>query len=164
MLDRERADFFRVLGAVQEQLSDRCVAIQLPIGTEHELTGIVDLLHDKAYPDPRGERSGDTPPLPREMQPLVAEYREKLLDAVVETDEALMERYLGGEELPPEDVAAALKNAGARDEAYPVSRGVATKNLGTRSLLDLLVEGVPSPAKKPSPYASDQGTSTFVFK
>ncbi|HKQ17702.1 MAG TPA: GTP-binding protein, partial [Solirubrobacterales bacterium] len=58
MLDRERADFFRVLNAVREQLSDRCVAIQLPIGAEHELTGIVDLLHNCAYLDPAGAREG----------------------------------------------------------------------------------------------------------
>src|SRR3954470_16133826 len=58
MLDRERADFFRVLAAVQEQLSERCVAIQLPIGTEHELQGVVDLLHNNAYLDPSGAREG----------------------------------------------------------------------------------------------------------
>jgi elongation factor G len=164
MLDRERADFFRTLGALQEQLSDRCVAIQLPIGSEHEVSGIVDLLHDCAYLDPNGAREGEPVPVPEELKAQAVEYREKLLDAVVETDEALMERYLGGEELDPHDVAAALKNAVAHDELYPVSCGVATKNLGTHSLLDLLIEGVPSPAKKPSPYASDAGTSTFVFK
>src|SRR5437764_3285989 len=111
MLDRARADFFRTLGALQEQLSDRCVAIELPIGAEHELTGIVDLLHNCAYTDPAGAREGDPVPIPAELEANAAEYREKLLDAVVETDEALMERYLGGEELDPHDVAAALKTA-----------------------------------------------------
>src|SRR5438132_1842530 len=164
MLDRERADFFRTLGALQEQLSDRCVAIQLPIGAEHELTGIVDLLHNCAYMDPSGQREEDPVEIPAEMADTVAEYREKLLDAVVETDEALMERYLGGEELDPHDVAAALKTAVTNDELYPVSCGVATKNLGTHSLLDLLVEGVPSPARKPSPYAGDAATAAFVFQ
>jgi elongation factor G len=164
MLDRERADFFRTLNALQEQLSDRCVAIQLPVGAEHELQGVVDLLHDCAYLDPAGAREGDPVGIPAEMAAQAAEYREKLLDAVVETDEALMERYLGGEELEPEAIAAALKNAVTRDELYPVACGVATKNLGTHALLDLLVEGVPSPAKKPSPYASESGTSAFVFK
>src|SRR5438477_3127111 len=163
MLDRERADFYRALAALQEQLSTRCVAIQLPIGAEHELTGIVDLLHNCAYMDPAGAREGDPVAIPAELEGTVAEYREKLLDAVVETDEALMERYLGGEELDPHDVAAALKTAVTNDELYPVSCGVATKNLGTHSLLDLLVEGVPSPARKPSPYAGD-GVAAFVFK
>jgi elongation factor G len=164
MLDRERADFFRTLGALQEQLSERCVAVQLPIGSEHELTGVVDLLHDCAYMDPGGAREGDPVPVPAELAAQAAEYREKLLDAVVETDEELMERYLGGEELDPAAVAAALKTAVTKDELYPVACGVATKNLGTRSLLDLLVEGVPSPARKPSPIAAGGGTTAFVFK
>src|SRR5438034_2383891 len=164
MLDRERADFYRALAAVQEQLSERCVAIQLPIGSEHELTGIVDLLHKCAYMDPGGAREGDPVPIPDELAATVEEYRTKLLDAVVETDEALMERYLGGEEIPAADIAAALKNAVTRDEIYPVACGVATKNLGTHALLDLIVEGVPSPAKKGSPIETDAKTAAFVFK
>ncbi|HEX5450602.1 MAG TPA: elongation factor G [Gaiellaceae bacterium] len=164
MLDRERADFYRVLGSLQEQLSDRCIAIQLPIGTEHELSGVVDLLHNCAYMDPGGAREGDPVAIPAEIAAQVEEYRTKLLDAVVETDEALMERYLGGEEIPAEDIAAALKNAVTRDEIYPVACGVATKNLGTHALLDLLVEGVPSPAKKGSPIKTDASVAAFVFK
>jgi elongation factor G len=164
MLDRERADFYRVLAAVQEQLSDRCVAIQLPIGSEHELTGVVDLLHNCAYLDPDGGREGDPVAIPAELADTVEEYRTKLLDAVVETDEALMERYLGGEEIPAADIAAALKNAVTRDEIYPVACGVATKNLGTHALLDLIVEGVPSPAKKGSPIDTDAKVAAFVFK
>src|SRR5436305_6760061 len=100
MLDRERADFYRVLAAVQQQLSERCVAIQLPIGTEHELKGVVDLLHNNAYLDPGGAREGDPVPVPEELKELADEYRTKLLDAVVETDEALVEGYLGGEVIP----------------------------------------------------------------
>ena len=164
MLDRERADFFRALASVQEQLSERCVAIQLPIGSEHELSGVVDLLHNCAYLDPSGAREGDPVPIPDELAATVEEYRTKLLDAVVETDEALMERYLGGEEIPAADIAAALKNAVTRDEIYPVACGVATKNLGTHALLDLLVEGVPSPAKKGSPIDTDASVAAFVFK
>jgi elongation factor G len=164
MLDRERADFFRTLAALQEQLSASCVAIQLPIGVEHEVTGVVDLLHNCAYMDPSGAREGDSVAIPDSMAAQAAEYREKLLDAVVETDEGLMERYLGGEELDPADVAAALKTAVTNDALYPVACGVATKNLGTHALLDLLVEGVPSPARKPSPIAAGGGTTAFVFK
>jgi elongation factor G len=164
MLDRERADFYRVLGAVQGQLSDRCIAIQLPIGSEHELSGVVDLLHNCAYLDPSGGREGDPVAIPADLAAVVEEYRTKLLDAVVETDEALMERYLGGEEIPADDIAAALKNAVTRDEIYPVACGVATNNLGTHALLDLIVEGVPSPAKKGSPIDTDAKIAAFVFK
>jgi elongation factor G len=99
------------------------------------------------------------------MESQVAEYREKLLDSVVETDEALMERYLDGQELSDEEVAHALKDAVTRGEIFPVACAVATKNLGTTAILDLLVEGVPSPAKKHIELGVEgDGTAAFVFK
>src|SRR6201984_2592230 len=165
MLDRERADFFRVLDAARQQLSDRCVAIQLPLGSGHELTGTRDLLHMCAYMDPSGGREGGPQPIPDSMADVVAEHREKLLDAVVETDEDLMARYLEGEELDAEAVAAALKAAVTPGVAYPHSCGVASKNLGTTALLDLLVEGVPSPARKGTTIEfGDAKQAVFVFK
>ena len=165
MLDRERADFFRVLDAMREQLSDKCVAVHIPIGAEHELTGIVDLLHMQAYMDSGGQRESGPVEIPADMQAQVDQYREKLLDAVVETDEGLMERYLDGQELGAEEVAKALKDAVTRGEVFPVACGVASKNLGTTALLDLLVEGVPSPARKGAPISIEGGgTAAFVFK
>jgi elongation factor G len=164
MLDRERASFFRTLEGLQSQLSQQCVAVQIPIGEEHELTGIVDVLHMVAYTSPEGEHEGNPGEIPDDVADQVAEYREKLLDAVVETDEGLMERYLEGEELSADEVAHALKDAVTRGEVFPVACGVATKNLGTTALLDLLVEGIPSPAKKGAPVEVGEGTSAFVFK
>ncbi len=165
MLDRERADFFRALGQLQEQLSERCVAVHLPIGSEHELTGIVDVLHMCAYTSPEGGKEDEPTGIPEEMLDLVREYREKLLDEVVQTDEALMEAYLEGEELGVEEVAHALKEAVTRGQVFPVACGVATKNLGTRALLDLIVEGVPSPAKMGSiTHIEGAQTAAFVFK
>jgi elongation factor G len=165
MLDRERADFFAALQQIRSQLSERCVAIELPIGQEHELKGVVDLLHMKAYMDPGGEREGAQTEIPDEIAEQAQAYRTQLIDAVVETDEAVMERYLEGEEIGGEELAAALKNAVSRDELFPVACGVATKNLGTAALLDLIVEGIPSPAKKPlKVQAPDNGASAFVFK
>ena len=165
MLDRERADFFRTLEAMQGQLSERCVAVHLPIGSEHELTGIVDLLHLCAYTSPDGGKEAEPSEIPADMADQVQEYREKLLDEVVQADEALMERYLEGQELPVEDVAHALKDAVTRGEVFPVGCAVATKNLGTTALLDLLVEGVPSPKKKGPPINLDEpDAAAFVFK
>jgi elongation factor G len=165
MLDRERADFYRALEQFRTMLSERCVAIHLPIGTEHELTGIVDLLHMTAYGSPEGERESGPMEIPEELADTVQTYRTQMLDSVVETDEALMERYLEGEELGVEEVAHALKDAVTRGELFPVACGVASKNLGTTALLDLLVEGVPSPAKRPPAVAADgAGTAAFVFK
>jgi elongation factor G len=165
MLDRERADFFRALEALRSQLSDRCVAVHIPIGSEHELTGIVDVLHMCAYTSPEGQREEGRGEIPAEVADLAAEYREKLLDAVVETDEGLMERYLDGQELSDEEVSSALKDGVTRGEVFPVAASVATKNLGTTALLDLLVEGVPSPAKKGEPIDLEgASTGVFVFK
>src|SRR5262249_32523689 len=165
MLDRERADFFRALESLRSQLSDKCVAVHIPIGAEHELKGIVDLLHMKAYMDPAGQRESGPTDIPADMQDQVNEYREKLLDAVVETDEALMERYLEGQELSVDEVAHTLKEAVTRGEVFPVAWGVARKTLGTTGLLVLLVGGVPSPAKKGEPIEiPNTKTAAFVFK
>jgi elongation factor G len=165
MLDRERADFFRAMEALRSQLSERCVAVHLPIGSEHELTGVVDLLHMKAYMSPEGAREEGPGEIPAELAGEVEELHTRLLDSVVETDEALMERYLEGEELPVEEIAHCLKAAVTRGELVPVACGVATKNLGTTALLDLLAEGVPSPEEKDAPITVDgAATAAFVFK
>src|SRR5438105_6322825 len=92
MLDRERADFFRVLESLRSQLSDKCVAVHIPIGAEHELKGIVDLLHMKSYMDPEGQRESGPTEIPAEIQDQVNEYREKLLDSVLDTQEGLTQR------------------------------------------------------------------------
>jgi elongation factor G len=165
MLDRERADFFAALEGIRSQLSDRAFAVQIPIGQEHELRGVVDLLHMRAYMDPGGGRENEPVEIPAELADQAAEYRVKLIDAVVETDEALMERYLEDEDISGEELATALKNAVSRDEIFPVACGSATKNLGTTALLDLIVEGIPSPAKKPLRIdAPANGAAAFVFK
>jgi elongation factor G len=165
MLDRERADFFGTLEQIREQLSSSCFAIQIPIGQEHELKGVVDLLHMRAYMSPEGEREGQSVDIPGDVADQAAEYREKLVDAIVETDEALMERYLEEGEVSGDELAAALKDAVVRGEVFPVACGVATKNLGTTAVLDLLVEAVPSPAKKPLDLGIEaDGSAAFVFK
>jgi len=163
MLDRERADFFATLEQLRGQLSDKCVAVQIPIGAEHDLKGVVDLLHLRAYLTPGGEKEGAPTELPPEVADQAAALREQLVDAVVETDEAIMERYLEGEEIGGEELGRALEGAVSRGELFPVACGAATQNLGTTSLLDLIVEGVPSPAEKQLDADGD-GPAAFVFK
>jgi elongation factor G len=165
MLDRERAEFFQALEQLQSQLSARCIAVQIPIGHEHELKGVVDLLHMRAWLSPEGERETKPADIPQEVAAQAEEYRVKLVEAVVETDEAIMERYLADEEISGEELSSALKNAVASGDLFPVACGVATKNLGTTGLLDLLVEGVPSPVKKPLVTGVDgDSPAAFVFK
>jgi elongation factor G len=161
MLDRERAAFFTVLDQIRAQLSDRCYAVQIPIGAEHQLEGVVDLLHMRAYSTPGGAREGSPGEIPGSVADQAAEYREKLIEAVVETDEALMERYLEGEEVSGEELSRALHAAVSRGELFPVACGSATQNLGTTSVLDLIAEAVPSPAERAD---GGQPDGVFVFK
>ncbi len=165
MLDRERADFFRVLSQLQSQLSPHCVAVQIPIGAEHELSGVVDLLHLKAYTSPDADKEAAAAEIPDALADTVAAEREKLLDAIAETDEALMERYLEGEEIGGEELEHALEQAILRGELFPVACAVATKNLGSTALLDLVSECMPSPEEKGAPNGLDGvGAGAFVFK
>jgi elongation factor G len=162
MLDRERAEFAAVLEQVRSQLSDRCVAVQIPIGREHELKGVVDLLHMRAYTSGGAGKEGAPTDIPEELAAEAESRREALIESVVETDEGIMERYLEGEEISGDELAGALKAAVARGELFPVLCGVATQGLGTTGLLDLLVEGVPSPADKAG--ETPDGAAAFVFK
>ena len=165
MLDRERADFDVTLEQLREQLSDRCVAVELPIGREHELEGVVDLLHMRAYMSPEGQREGGAVDIPEKIAADAEAERVKLVEAVVETNEEIMERYLADEEISGDELAGALKDAVVAGDLFPVACGVATKNLGTTAVLDLLVEAIPSPAKKPLELAVEaNGAAAFVFK
>jgi elongation factor G len=165
MLDRERADFDVTLEQLREQLSDRCIAVEIPIGREHELEGVVDLLHMRAYMSPEGQREGAPVDIPEKIAAEAGAERVKLVEAVVETNEEIMERYLADEEISGDELAAALKNAVVAGDLFPVACGVATKNLGTTAVLDLLVEAIPSPAKKPLELAVEaNGAAAFVFK
>jgi elongation factor G len=148
MLDRERADFFRTLEALKKAFGAHVVATEIPIGTEHEIEGIVDLVDMKAYrQDSAGQGAFSEIPIPDAQADLAREYREKLMDEVCEVSDSLMERYLEGEEISHEEVVGALKDGTNHGSIFPVVCGVATRNLGTSRLLDAIVEDLPSPVK-----------------
>src|SRR5690242_1185662 len=148
MLDRERADFFRTLDALKSAFGPHAVATEIPIGVEHEVRGVIDLIDMKAYEYPSAERSACREiPIPDELQAQAEEYREKLMDEVAEVSEALMERYLEGQEISHEEIVTALKDGTNHGDLFPVVCGVATRNLGTNRLLDAIVEDLPSPVK-----------------
>src|SRR3954470_8379598 len=145
MLDRERADFFRTLEALKTAFGPHAVATEIPIGSEHEVRGVIDLIDMKAYEYPSADRgSGREVPIPDELQAQAEEYREKLMDEVAEVSESLMARYLRVEEISHEEIVTALKDATNHGNIFPVVCGLATKNLGTNRLLDAIVEGLPS--------------------
>src|SRR4051794_528134 len=148
MLDRERADFFRTLEALKSAFGPHAVATEIPIGLEHEVRGVIDLIDMKAYEYPSADRGSCREiPIPEELQAQAEEYREKLMDEVAEVSESLMERYLDGEEISHEEIVAALKDGTNHGDIFPVVCGVATKNLGTNRLLDAIVEDLPSTVK-----------------
>ena len=140
MLDRERADFFRTLDSLKAAFGPHVVATEIPIGSEHEIRGVVDLIDMKAFVyegDGRGTPSEIE--IPEELREQAEEYREKLMDEVAENSDELMERYLEGEEIAHDEIVAALKEGVTAGHLFPVTCGVATKNLGTDRLLDALV-------------------------
>ncbi|MGB8881670.1 MAG: elongation factor G [Solirubrobacteraceae bacterium] len=148
MLDRERADFFRTLDSLKSAFGPHVVATEIPIGSEHEIRGVIDLVDMKAYEyDGAARENCKEIPIPDELQSQADEYREKLMDEVAENSDALMERYLEGEEISHEEIVTALKDGTNHGHIFPVTCGVATRNVATNRLLDAIVDDLPSPVK-----------------
>src|SRR4051795_8654561 len=173
MLDRERADFFRSLESLKQAFGPHVVATEIPIGVEHELEGLIDLIDMKAYRyDGNGRENCSEIPIPDDLAERAQEMREKLMDEVAEVSDELMERYLEGEEISHEETVTALKTGVTEGKLFPVTCGAATRNLGINRLLDAFVEDLPSPAKRGA-IALDgatlepdesRDTVAFVFK
>ncbi len=145
MLDRERADFFRTLDSLKSTFGQHVVATEIPIGSEHEISGVIDLIDMKAYS--YDDENCQEIPIPSELEDQAQEYREKLMDEVAEGSDALMERYLEGEEISHDEIVTTLKDGTNHGALFPVTCGVATRNLATNRLLDAIVEDLPSPVK-----------------
>jgi len=148
MLDRERADFFRTLDSLKAAFGPHVVATEIPIGSEHALRGLIDLVDMKAYDyDGSGRENVREVPIPDDYAELAQEYREKLMDEVAENSEALMERYLDGEEISHDEIVGALEDGTDHGHIFPVTCGVATTRLGADRLLDAIVDDLPSPVQ-----------------
>jgi len=166
LLDRERANFATAMDSLRERLSDRCVAVEIPIGSEHEFTGVVDLVHMVAYIHGEDASGHDEAvEIPEELRQTADEYHDQLMDVVCETSDELMERYLEGGEISREEMAEALKKLVTEGRIFPVGCGAATRNIGAHGLLDLIVEGLPSPARARNvPDSAGAQTLAYVFK
>ena len=149
-MDRVGADFFRVVEMMQTRLGTKPVPLQIPIGSEDNFQGIVDLIEEKAifYTDDLGTRS-ETAEIPDDLKEVAGEYREKLLESLAEVDEALMEKYLEGEEISKEEIHKALRAGTISVSITPVLCGSAFKNKGVQLLLDAVVDYLPSPLDIP---------------
>ena len=150
-MDIMGADFFNVVNMMKERLSANAVPLQLPIGKEDWLEGEVDLLEMKAhiYKDDLGKDIEITE-IPEDMKELAQEWREKMVEAVAETDEELMMKYLEGEEISVEELKAAIRKATIACEMNPVFCGSAYRNKGVQLLLDAVVDYLPAPTDIPA--------------
>src|ERR1700681_2055261 len=130
MLDRERADFYRALETLKTAFGPHVVATEIPIGSEQECNGVIDLVDMRAYRYEGAGRANATPiEIPLEEQARAEEYREKLLDEVAEVSDELMERYLEGADISHQEIVDALKRGTNHGSIFPVVCGVATRNL-----------------------------------
>ncbi len=162
-MDKTGADFFYSVGTIHERLQANAHAIQIPIGAEDNFEAVIDLLQMKAIYNEgeKGEivRVAD---IPKEYMEKAEEYREKLLEAVAETDDELMEKYLGGEELSVEEIKAAIRRATCKVEFFPVVCGSAFKDKGVQPMLDAIVDFLPSPLDVPAIKGTDPETGEEV--
>ncbi|KKC02560.1 elongation factor G [Mycobacterium nebraskense] len=151
-MDKIGADFYFSVRTMEERLGANVIPIQLPVGSEGDFEGVVDLVEMKAKVW-RGEtklgETYETIDIPAELQEKADEYRTKLLEAVAETDEALLEKYLGGEELTIAEIKGALRKLTISSEAYLVLCGSAFKNKGVQPMLDAVIDYLPSPLDVP---------------
>ena len=164
-MDRTGANFFKVYEQVRDRLRANAVPIQLPIGSEDQFKGIIDLVTMKAhvYTDLMGAKP-DIVEIPDDMKEIAAEYRNKMVEAVAETDDALIEKYLGGEELTEAEIHTGLRLGTLTRAIVPVICGSAFKNKGIQPLLDAVVDYLPSPLEVPPIQGELPDGSTAIRK
>jgi elongation factor G len=151
-IDRENADFFKVLEELQAHFGKMCLPIELPIGAQQNFTGVIDLITMKAYSkDQEGE-------IPDSLRGQAEEFRDKLVEAVAETDDDLITKYLEGEALTKEEIRRGLRVATVSGHVVPVLVGSAQENLGTTRLLDSISHYLPSPKDRDTISATNTQT------
>ncbi|AMB57668.1 elongation factor G [Microterricola viridarii] len=161
-MDKLGADFYFTVDTIIKRLGAKPLVLQLPIGAESGFEGVVDLVEMRALTW-RGDSKGDVQmgakyeieEIPADLVEKAAEYRVKLLEVVAETDDALMERYFGGEELTVAEIKGAIRKLTVNSEIYPVLCGSAFKNRGVQPMLDAVVDYLPSPLDVPAIEAKD---------
>ncbi|WP_026072930.1 elongation factor G [Nodosilinea nodulosa] len=149
-MDRTGADFFKVCGQLRDRLDANAVPVQIPVGTEGSFQGVVDLVAMRAriYHDDLGQNFEDTE-IPADVLDVAEEYRAKLVEAVSETDDTLMEKYFEGQPLSSNEIMTALRQGTVKGTIVPVLCGSAFKNKGVQLLLDAVVDYLPSPIEVP---------------
>ncbi len=156
-MDRENANFYRTVDELQSKFGSRCLPVQLPIGAQDNFQGVVDLLTMKSYTgSPMKEAE-----IPSSLQDQAVSFREKLVEAVAEVDDRLLEKYLEGEELSLEELKTGLRQAVVTGRIVPVLVGSAIQNTGITSLLDAAYDYLPSPKEREVIIAGDSAKQTI---
>jgi elongation factor G len=163
-MDRIGADFFRCVAMIRERLGATPVVLNLPVGVESDYVGNIDLLYRRAvvWKDDTLGAEFEFRPIPAELEAQTAEYRHALIEAVVEFDDAVLERYLGGEEPDPETLKRCIRKGALSHKLVPVLCGSAFKNKGVQPLLDAVVDYLPSPLDVPPIQGIKPGTEAIV--
>lgn len=159
-LDREGANFSKVYSDLRERLSNKIFALQLPLGEQMNFSGIIDVLSKKAYKFSSGNYQEI--PLPGEYEDRVEELREHLIEAVVENDDELLQKYLEGETISDEEVLKGMRTAIKEGKAFPLLCGSAVKNIGVHQLLDTIKDLLPSPEEGKIEILNEDGTITLA--
>ncbi len=147
-VDRENANFFKVLDDLREKFGQNIVPFQLPIGQEEDFKGAVDLVAMKGMLfEGKSQKETD---IPEELQEHIDKYREMIIEAVAESDDELLMKYLEGEELTDEEIKTGLRDGVLNGKIVPVLCGSAAKNMGIQPLMDTIINYLPSPADRPS--------------
>ncbi|MGH3948246.1 MAG: elongation factor G [Pseudonocardiaceae bacterium] len=152
-MDKLGADFYFTVRTIKERLGARPLVIQLPIGAENEFEGVVDLVRMKALTwrgDVKKGEEYEVEDIPADLAETAAEYREKLVEAIAETDDDLMEKFFGGEELAEDEIKAGIRKLTITREAFPVLTGSAFKNKGVQPMLDAVIDYLPTPLDVPA--------------
>ena len=154
-MDRTGADFFRTVEMMEERLGANAIPVQLPIGSAEQFTGIVDLISMKGQIWNVSAASGrdgsliQETDIPREMEEMTHEYRERMLESIADSDEELLLKYLDGAEISPEEIKTGLRNGVVTGKIVPILCGTALKNKGVQPLLDAIVSYLPAPTDVP---------------
>ena len=163
LMDKEHADFERVFADVKAHLTPKVVPVEIPIGDGHDFHGIINLFSGHCHFYKKGTKTGeyDVVPIPPEYEARFKEYSEQLTEAVASTDDSLIERYLGGEEIPRTEFITAVKNAMRAGQIVPLFCGSSELTYGMRTLLKKMVELFPSPADVAPPAEAPQVARVF---
>src|SRR5213594_4239809 len=164
LMDKEHADFEKVYHQIKDRLTAKVIPVEIPVGEGPEFHGIINLFSKKCHLYKKGTKAGeyDEVDVPAEYQARFDEYSRELIERIAETDDTLLERYLGGEEIGRDEAIRALKTGMARGEIFPLFCGAAELTHGTRALLSKLVELMPSPADRPPLEAQKWGGADKV--